>query len=319
MYRHRRDRRRAALSRGERLLRRPFGLVVAGVRQDDLKTELLGYDVRGYRLAVCSSLGGAVAGIAGGLFGGWATYINPNVFSIAAGAAAADLRPGRRARHACSAPSSARFAVGGLSFWLGGGVIGGQTTLVLGLVLIVLVALVPARRGRRRAARLLAWCGLGTVSATPPITLGGSLDSPAGRSGTQPGVRAGRLTMQGMSKAFGGVLAVDDVTIEVASGSMRCLIGPNGAGKSTLLAAVRGAAAAGSGSVRLGGDEITRWPPYARVQAGLGIKTQRRRCFTRFRSGPISGCRLRPGRATFAPRCAPQPASSPGRPAGERA
>src|SRR5262249_24694476 len=64
------------------MLRGPFGLVVAGIRMGELKTELLGYDVRAYRLVVFT-VGGAVAGIAGGLFASWATYINPTVFSIA--------------------------------------------------------------------------------------------------------------------------------------------------------------------------------------------------------------------------------------------
>jgi branched-chain amino acid transport system permease protein len=258
------------------VLRRPFGLIVACVRQDDVKTELLGYDVRRHRLYLFA-LGGAVAGIAGALFGGWATYLNPNVFSVQQ-ALLPPIYVLVGGRGSLFGAFIGALAVGGLSFWLGGGVIGGQTTLVLGLVLIALVALVPG--GVVGAARaLLTWCGLGTVSATPPITLGGDRDIPAVAVG-HTARRAGKnLTMQGMSKAFGGVQAVDDVTIEVASGSVRCLIGPNGAGKSTLLRLCMGLERPDSGSVRLGEDEITRWSPYARVQAGLGIKTQRTQVF----------------------------------------
>jgi branched-chain amino acid transport system permease protein len=255
------------------VLRQPFGLIVACIRQDDVKTELLGYDVRKQRLYLFA-LGGAVAGIAGALFGGWATYLNPNVFSVQQ-ALLPPIYVLVGGRGSLFGAFIGALAVGGLSFWLGGGVIGGQTTLVLGLALIVLVALAPG--GLVGAARtLLAWCGLGAVSATPPITLSFGIPAAAGHAAARAGKK---LTMLGMSKAFGGVQAVDDVTIEVASGSVRCLIGPNGAGKSTLLRLCVGLERPDSGSVRLGEDEITRWPPYARVQAGLGIKTQRTQVF----------------------------------------
>ena len=138
------------------MLRRPFGLVVEGIRMEELKTELLGYDVRGYRLVVFV-IGGAIAGIAGGLFGSWATYINPTVFGIAE-ALLVPIYVLVGGRGTLVGAFIGAVLVGALSFWLGGGVIGGQTTLALGLVLILLVLFLPggvmgmillvARRGR---------------------------------------------------------------------------------------------------------------------------------------------------------------------------
>ena len=123
------------------LLRRPFGLVIAGIRMDELKTELLGYDVRKYRLAIFA-ISGAIAGIAGALFASWATYINPTVFSIA-DALLVPIYVLVGGRGTLVGGFVGAVAVGGLSFWLGGGVIGGQTTLALGLILILLVLFLP--------------------------------------------------------------------------------------------------------------------------------------------------------------------------------
>jgi ABC-type branched-subunit amino acid transport system ATPase component len=61
--------------------------------------------------------------------------------------------------------------------------------------------------------------------------------------------------------AYGGVVAVDDVSFDVAEGSIVAIIGPNGAGKTTLLDAISGFAAA-SGSIRRGDRELGRLEPH---------------------------------------------------------
>jgi ABC-type branched-subunit amino acid transport system ATPase component/branched-subunit amino acid ABC-type transport system permease component len=77
------------------------------------------------------------------------------------------------------------------------------------------------------------------------------------------------LSLQNVRVAYGGVVAVDDVSFDVAEGTIVALIGPNGAGKTTLLDAVSGFATA-SGSIRLGGRELGRLKPHQRIRAGLG-------------------------------------------------
>jgi ABC-type branched-subunit amino acid transport system ATPase component len=77
------------------------------------------------------------------------------------------------------------------------------------------------------------------------------------------------LSLHDVRVAYGGVVAVDDVSFDVAEGSIVALIGPNGAGKTTLLDAISGFAAA-SGSIRLGGRELGRLKPHQRIRAGLG-------------------------------------------------
>jgi branched-chain amino acid transport system ATP-binding protein len=80
--------------------------------------------------------------------------------------------------------------------------------------------------------------------------------------------------LSGIMKAFGAVKAVDDVSLEVAAGSLTCLIGPNGAGKSTLLGCISGFHLVDSGVVRIDGNDVTRWPPHRRARHGLGTVFQ---------------------------------------------
>jgi branched-chain amino acid transport system ATP-binding protein len=78
------------------------------------------------------------------------------------------------------------------------------------------------------------------------------------------------LQVQGLSKSFGGVQAVDGVSFEVAAGELLALIGPNGAGKSTTFNMVGGQLRADGGSVRLGGTELLGLKPRAVWRLGVG-------------------------------------------------
>ena len=80
--------------------------------------------------------------------------------------------------------------------------------------------------------------------------------------------------MIGVTKAFGAVKAVDDVALAISAGSLTCLIGPNGAGKSTLLGCLSGFHAVDEGVVRVGGRDVTRWPPHRRARNGLATVFQ---------------------------------------------
>jgi ABC-type branched-subunit amino acid transport system ATPase component/ABC-type branched-subunit amino acid transport system permease subunit len=77
------------------------------------------------------------------------------------------------------------------------------------------------------------------------------------------------LRVNGLSVAFGGVHALNDVDIEVREGELVGLIGPNGAGKTTLVDAVTGFVRF-TGTVELDGRDVGRMPPYQRARLGLG-------------------------------------------------
>ena len=77
------------------------------------------------------------------------------------------------------------------------------------------------------------------------------------------------LRVEGLSRHFGSLKAVEDVSFEVRPGSRHAVIGPNGAGKSTLFALVAGALPATSGRVWLHGDDVTALSEHARARRGL--------------------------------------------------
>ena len=77
------------------------------------------------------------------------------------------------------------------------------------------------------------------------------------------------LQLKGVTKRFGGLLAVDDVSFEVQKGEVFSIIGPNGAGKSTLFNCINGLYKVSAGSVWLNGEDITGCKPHVVAQKGL--------------------------------------------------
>lgn len=76
---------------------------------------------------------------------------------------------------------------------------------------------------------------------------------------------------------FGGLVAVNDVSLTLKQGEILGLIGPNGAGKSTLFNAITGFAPVASGSVHFYGQDVTKMPPYMRTRHGMGRTFQTER------------------------------------------
>jgi branched-chain amino acid transport system ATP-binding protein len=78
------------------------------------------------------------------------------------------------------------------------------------------------------------------------------------------------LAVKGLSKSFGAVRAVDNVTFEVAGGEFLALIGPNGAGKSTCFNIINGQLPPDAGEVRFDDSDIARLPPREICRRGIG-------------------------------------------------
>ena len=77
-----------------------------------------------------------------------------------------------------------------------------------------------------------------------------------------------------ISVRFGGLQALDDVTVEVEPGSVLGMVGPNGAGKTTLFNCLTGVVTPSSGSVSMDGNDITNLRPDLRVRGGIGRSFQ---------------------------------------------
>jgi branched-chain amino acid transport system ATP-binding protein len=90
------------------------------------------------------------------------------------------------------------------------------------------------------------------------------------------------LELKKVSKRFGGVVATDEVTLEVAHGEIHALIGPNGAGKTTLIGQISGSLGVDSGEIHFLGADVTRARQHQRVRAGLARSYQITSIFKRF-------------------------------------
>ena len=87
------------------------------------------------------------------------------------------------------------------------------------------------------------------------------------------------LEVRGLTKRFGGLAAVEDVSCCVAEGSVTAVIGPNGAGKTTFFNCISGVAPATSGQVLFGGIDVTRRPPHVVTALGIARTFQNIRLF----------------------------------------
>jgi len=90
------------------------------------------------------------------------------------------------------------------------------------------------------------------------------------------------LALRNVSKRFGGVVATDSVTLEVAQGEVHALIGPNGAGKTTLIGQISGSLRTDAGTILFEETDITAWQEHQRVRLGLARSYQITSIFKRF-------------------------------------
>src|SRR6202521_1164508 len=87
------------------------------------------------------------------------------------------------------------------------------------------------------------------------------------------------LRVEGLTKRFGGLVAVNDVSFIVPQGQVMSIVGPNGAGKTTLFNLITGVLPPDHGEVFLGDRRITGWPPHRLAAHGIGRTFQNIRLF----------------------------------------
>lgn len=261
------------------LMRGFFGRIVDCIRIDVEKTELLGYDVRKYQV-LNIAYSGAVAGIAGALFGLWANYLNPSIFSVQE-ALLVPMYVLIGGLGTLSGPFVGALAIGALSFWLGGGAVGGQTTLILGGVLIVLVLFL--RNGILGAFDTLWKKFIPDANAAAknvePVKIDTQVLVEILKEAENNLGGKKTLSTDNVFKRFGGVIPVNKVTRFFEQGKPYSLIGPNGAGKSSFLKVCMGQYIPEEGSVKLGENDITKMPIFSRVRHGMGVKNQKPQVF----------------------------------------
>lgn len=98
------------------------------------------------------------------------------------------------------------------------------------------------------------------------------------------------LSASDITRRWGGLVAVDHVSIDMALGEIHAVIGTNGAGKSTLVNVLSGEIPASSGRILLKGQDITAWSQPRRAREGVGRSYQRNNIFPAFTV--LENCRL---------------------------
>jgi branched-chain amino acid transport system ATP-binding protein len=86
---------------------------------------------------------------------------------------------------------------------------------------------------------------------------------------TKPLASGDALVLEGVTRTFGALKAIEDVSFSVAAGERRAVLGANGAGKTTLFNAVTGDFPPTAGRVRFFGEDVTELPPHERIRRGL--------------------------------------------------
>ncbi|PIK71660.1 ABC transporter, partial [Methylobacterium frigidaeris] len=245
-----------------------LGRAMRAVRDNELAAGVTGIDI--YRTKVMAfAIGALLAGLGGGLFAGSFTYISPDQFSFAESVVFLTMA----LLGGVGSPVGAVIGTGLLILipeWLRFlKEIPGLYLAIYGLAVILIVVFMPEG----------IWGFLGDQvkrlrPRKPASPRAQELTLTQEAASTAP-----VLEVEGLSKHFGGLKAVDEVSFTVTRGGIHALIGPNGSGKTTTLNVLSGLYTPTGGRVRLNGQDITRFAPHQRAAAGLGRTFQNIRLF----------------------------------------
>jgi len=253
----------------QRVLRSPFGHVVVAIRENQLRATFQGYQVDRYKLAVFV-LSAVVTGLAGSLLGFLTYLVSAEGVSVP-----------------FSGELLAMVVIGGMRSFLGPAL--GALFFILfrelfsiwtadwllwfGLIFVGFVIFSPSglvgiwaqlRRAWRPAAEEGA--GMGERKVYDDLALPALLRPQAAR-GTV-------LTVDGVSKNFDGIRAVEGASLTVGAGEIHALIGPNGAGKTTVFNLVSGLYEPNGGTIRLYDKEVQGLSPFRICNRGLARSFQ---------------------------------------------
>jgi sulfate-transporting ATPase len=271
-----------------------MGRRLIAVKANERAAAALGVSVREAKL-YAFALGGAIAGLAGIVIAFQGQTVLYDSFSPTNSIFAVAYAVIGGVGFVIGTVFGAMFAAGGLGNYISNLVLSGIDSwinLIGGVSLLLILVTQPAGMAsshgaalkhviarvrrllpeRSREAAPAATPGLVAVAAMPDDP---GVSEPASADGSGMGAAENtKLTVKGLTVRFGGVTAVNDVSLEVKSGEVVGLIGPNGAGKTTLIDAVTGFVSMAAGEIRLGDSEIQRWAPHQRSRAGLSRSFQ---------------------------------------------
>lgn len=239
------------------LMRTALGHALQGIRSNENRMAALGHDVQRLKL-IAFVLAGALGGLAGHMSTLTDGFVSPDLLGWhrSAEALLMILLGGIGALHG---PILGAFALTAIQE--AGSLVTDRPKLIEGVVF--LLAVVFLRRGM---AGLVLRRG-----ATGPVRRPVIGTEPRRAVASVPTT----LRAENVSRRFGGLLAVDQVSLTLEQGTLHAVIGPNGAGKSTLVNLLSGETPLTSGRVFLGGRDVSADPAWKRGNLGIGRGFQR--------------------------------------------
>lgn len=255
-----------ALIATRNLLRGRFGRAVRALRDDSLAAEAFGIRPARIKLAVFV-YAAMLAGVAGWLYAHFQRSVSPGPFGITAGTEYLLMAvlggPGRiyGAVLGAGLVIMLRDQLQSLLPMLIGNA-GNYETIVFGAVLVLLL----------RGATEGLWPKIAGPQAPPDFGMPGGVVTAARRE--RPARDAALLEIRNLRKAFGGLVAVNNVSLSVPAGRIVGLIGPNGAGKSTTFNLITGVLSPNSGEVLFKGRAVGAHSPQEMAQLGVSRSFQ---------------------------------------------
>jgi branched-chain amino acid transport system permease protein len=254
------------------LARSRFGRVLQGTRANETRMNALGFDATRYKWASFVAAAG-IAGLGGAIFASIDGFVPPEIMSWReSGLAIMMVVLG-------GVGSIWGAIVGALVFSLAeevlkspklvGAMVSDHWPIAMGLFLIAVVLGAPkgiAGWLPQRTAR--AWAPPATTDLEP-------------EKETAP-AKPPKLEVAGLRRTFGGLTAVDGVTVAFEPGRIHAVIGPNGAGKTTFTNLLTGTLPVSAGTIRLDGVDVTAMSAATRARRGIGRSFQRTNVFTGF-------------------------------------
>jgi ABC-type branched-subunit amino acid transport system ATPase component/ABC-type branched-subunit amino acid transport system permease subunit len=163
-----------------------------------------------------------------------------------------------------------------------GNIVPGIQGVVYGFAIIGIILLAPEGVYWRIRDRLVArHAGAPALHAPEPPPLAEAPSTPAQPRPAHPPAGQPLLALHGVARAFGGLKAIDDVTLNVAEGTIHGIIGPNGAGKTTLFNVINGFLTPNAGRITFAGTDLAGLKPHAVCALGVGRTFQVVRAFSR--------------------------------------
>ena len=261
-----------------RIVHSPFGRVLQAIRENEVRTFCLGYNPKHYKF-MAFVLSTFFGGLAGALYALLLNFAYPQTLHVVT-----------------SGEIAAMALVGGMRNFFGP-VVGSSIFIFLrdqlssytenwlvffgiifmGFVLFsyngIVGILSDLRAYFRKTQDLAPTAPALTENPGPPADRG---EEEAAVSSRQPYRKTGDVvfTLQGVSKHFGALAAVDGVSLQVERGELRSIIGPNGAGKTTLFNVITGLLPIDGGQVHFKGEEVTGLSPDQMVAKGVSRSFQ---------------------------------------------